>query len=233
MTKRDLAILTHLGLYRLSLRPILARLFFANNETSLANVLKRLREDGLVEVRSGLPGNMSYYQLTVAGTKHIGVPTDRASTFERQAFDRHLAIVWFCCAESERRFRVPDDDLASLLPGAPEGDCCLSQHKGHSRLLRVYTPAAKTKPANLKRHIRELAETMITDPSTEHRVQSRSLGLEVLVHSDGQRKDLNMLLRKPKAGVTLASKMYCHVSLVPSVSTLAGMIHALRNNSND
>lgn len=244
MTERDLRILKHIGMYRITLRPILARLYFDGNESAMANVIKRLKarekgesedEDkpvkssGLIEVRSGLPGNISYYQLTKLGAKQAGVPDDRSKPFGSQALNLHLGMLWFCCAGSTKRFRVSDEHF----PSFPPGDYCVTG-EGSRKLLRVYAPAATAKRSSIHRAITEQAELLLSHPSTAQPVRDRSVGLAVLVHSSEQGRELKRAMR---SGNGTFGKLHTHlhfvIEVVPSIATLSGMIHELRSTSPD
>src|SRR3972149_107866 len=93
MEDRDLSILRHVGLYRITLRPVLERLFFAGG--SWGAVLQRLRSDGWLQAGK-FPRNVSYYQLTPKAAAYLALPLSRATPFGAQALHKHLAILWFC-----------------------------------------------------------------------------------------------------------------------------------------
>ncbi len=242
MTERDLRILKHIGLYRITLRPVLARLYFNDNESAMANVLKRLKgpgprkpsngdasvkKSGLIEIQSGLPGNVSYYQLTKLGTREAGVPEDRSEAFGNQALNLHLAMLWFCCAQRKRRFRVSSEDF----PAVPTGDYCVLG-EGQKRLLRVYSPAETAKRSSIHRAIAEHVDLLTSHPGTTQAVTDRCVGLAILVHSEGQARELKQAMRSGKGSFgKLHSRVFLVIEVVPSISTLSRMIYELRNGS--
>ncbi|MCA9281095.1 MAG: hypothetical protein H6812_00300 [Phycisphaeraceae bacterium] len=226
MNERDLAILKHIGLYRISLRPILARLFFDGNEPALANVLKRLKADGRLQTCTGLPGNMSYYQLTKLGARDVGVPEARAGALGNQAFGQHLAILWFCCGTTKRRFRVPAEEL----PPVPAGEYCVTMEDGR-RLLRVYAPSDTAERASIHRAIAEHVEVLSSDPVAGQHVRNRGIGIAILVHSIEQRDELKATMRSSDRALGGLRKMFSVIEVVPSIATLSRMIHELRSHN--
>lgn len=244
MTERDLRILKHIGMYRITLRPILARLYFDGNESAMANVLKRLNapetvkagrraeapsSSGLIKVRGGLPGNISYYQLTRLGARRVGVPEYRAEPFGNQALNLHLALLWFCCAGGSQRFRVSDEDFPSI----PPGEYCVTAGE-RKKLLRVYAPTETAERSSIHRTIAEHAELLLSHPSTAQAVRDRSIGLAILVHSYEQGSELMRAMRSGKGTFgKLLTLMHVVIKPVPSIATLSGMIHELRSTSPD
>jgi len=226
MTDRDLAILKHLGLYRMSLRPILAKLFFKGNEPALANVLKRLKADGRIAIRSGLPGNLSYYQLTKLGTREVGVPESRADPLGNQAFGQHLAILWFCFGSTTQRHRVPTE----YLPPVPAGDYCVTTKEG-TRLLRVYAPSDTAERPSIHRAIAEHLDVLRSDTFASPHLHDHSIGLAILVHSSDQRHELKMTMRSRGDALGGLRSVYSVIEVVPSIATLSRMIHELRHTS--
>ena len=241
MNERDLRILKHIGRYRITLRPILARLYFDNNESAMANVLKRLtgptsrrtrggedpvKASGFIKIHSGLPGNISYYQLTKLGAKQAGVPDDRSEAFGTQAFNVHLAMLWFCCAHHKQRFRVSSEEF----PSVPSGDYCLLGEEP-KRLLRVYSPAETTTRSSIHRAIAEHADVLTSDPATAQAARDREVGLAILVHSEGQVRELKQAMRSDKGPLgRLHKQVHPVIEVVPSISTLSRMIYELRNS---
>ena len=126
---RDEEILRHLGLYRISIRPVLSRLFFAGRDPG--NVLQRLRAAGLVQewpkrrasdagARAGFLTGLSYYQLTVAGA--LGrVPLTRAAPLNTRALHKHFAVLWWTCPQ-------PAD--TSDVGVSPRGGCSNGEENG-------------------------------------------------------------------------------------------------------
>ena len=64
---RSTAILKHIGLYRVTLRTVLDRLFFASSTGGCKNALNHLQASGYVTARPRAVAGKSYYTLTPAG----------------------------------------------------------------------------------------------------------------------------------------------------------------------
>jgi hypothetical protein len=157
MTERDERILNHIGLYRLSLRAVLSKVFFGGKEAACKDVLKRLRDDKLIKSVKGLPDKLKYYQLTRRAALLRGVPENRAVKFGPQAFPEALAVLWFCCMGKRERRRLESDRIEQLLghsfknPFAIEKDA----QTGESRIYWLYVPPVESNAAYVANRISE------------------------------------------------------------------------------
>ena len=129
VTDRDEAILRHIGLYRLTIREVLATAF---NLEHPGNVLQRLRDAKLIEQRSkGLPGKVSYYQLTARGAADR-VSLERTKPLGGPALRQHLAVLWFCHLDTGSRTRLEEVDIRRLFddhsPAARQAAFCVEEN---------------------------------------------------------------------------------------------------------
>lgn len=140
VSARDVAILDHIGRYRLTLRDVLVEAFALENP---GNVLQRLRDAGLIVERRGLPGRVSYYQLTAAGACDRVSP-ERARPMKPDALRTHLAVLWHCHFGQHPAVRLEEPQLRDLFgPQAPPGKqvaYCLADYGDRKRVLRVLVP---------------------------------------------------------------------------------------------
>jgi hypothetical protein len=156
---RDDALLRHLGLYRLSLRPVLARRFFGGRDPG--NVLLRLRRAGLIDesARNNPLAPLTYYQLTPLGTRGR-VPLARAAKLNTRALEKHLAVLWFCCMGPTPRERLEPAAVVGLFgPGVPAARFaqlphCLEDSAHGRRVHRLYVPGAHTNDHLLVKRLR-------------------------------------------------------------------------------
>lgn len=217
MVPRDQAILQHIGLYRVTLRPILSRLFFG--EGSCAYVLHRLTAGGLVQTRKGLRSNRSYYQLTLKGAGAAAVPADRSKPLGTQALHTHLSIAWFCCMQRVRRYRLEAEAVAGLLGGeAPPGDHCVEDDPKRPRVYRVYAPGPTVVLRNVLRQVGEHIAEARGSPTARDWMRARAYAFGVLVETDERRAALRELLSSGPRG-TLHREAYVRVEVVPGVYT--------------
>ncbi len=136
MNDRDERILTHVGLYQITLRRVIEDLFFDGG--NCGNVIQRLVAAKRLQIRDGLPGRLSYYQLTRLEAKHRGLPESRARALQNQALHTALAVSWFCCMSETRRHKLERNELAEFFPtGVPEAIHCIERNDDSHRLLRV------------------------------------------------------------------------------------------------
>src|SRR5262245_34113663 len=152
---RDALILEHIGRYRLTLREVLRVAFAIANP---GNVLQRLRNAGLVRERTGLPGRLSYYQLTEAGAGD-GIPLERTKPLGERALGYHLAVLTFCFFGRDRRRRLERYELEHLFgaetPLVDQVAYCLDpEGVTPRRLWRIYAPGPRTTSGKVLKTLR-------------------------------------------------------------------------------
>lgn len=220
MTDRDREVLGHVGLYRLSLRPTLSRLFFGGHDPS--SVLQRLRGQGLLQERTdGLPGRISYYQLTDGAAARLGLPLKRAAPLGERALLTHLAVLWFATMDGIPRTRVEPRALESLFgeasPATPQSVHCLEDVEGRRRIYRVFVPGRRSTIGALLKSIRsEIAVAKEAGGELASWLQARVYGFAVLVETPEWQTALQEALRRSD----ILSEAHVAVSLAPSPETL-------------
>lgn len=128
ITPRDLAILRHLGLYRVGVYPVLSGLFFNGNGPSCGIAVKRLAEAkgkrrALVQVQSkALPGKLSYATLLPVGCALVGVSAKRANPAGTLALNFAIGLEYFCCRGKQRRHRLERAELQRFFGDAAPPD---------------------------------------------------------------------------------------------------------------
>lgn len=144
---RDLAVLRHVGLYRVGLYPVLSHLFFGGSGPACGIAIKRLSESrgkrrGLVELHSrALPGKLSYATLRPAGCTHVGVSAKRANPLGTAALNLAIGVSYFCCRGENRRHRVERAELRRFFRDATPPENVLhvaTDELGWPAVLRVY-----------------------------------------------------------------------------------------------
>ena len=218
MEERDRKILQHIGLYRVSLRPVLERLFFAGR--SSGNVVQRLRDAGYV-VAARLPGRVRYYRLSVQGAEFLQLPLSRAVAFGAQALQTHLAILWFCCMGEKRRFRTDAEALSKLFPeDPPKGDHCAEPGE-RMRLYQVYVPGPDTPVRRIVREVRKRFYDARLDIQMNRWIDGRLYAFAILVDSDERRKAVRTALKNaPENEEPLIAQAYFRVDAVPGIRTI-------------
>ncbi len=222
MEERDLRILHHVGLYRITLRPVLERLFFAG--TSCGNVVQRLRQHGYL--RTGkLPGNISYYQLTPSAATTIGLPVSRGTVFRAQALQQHLSILYFCCMQDTRRYRIENEQLSqSFQEHPPQGDHCIEETPNRKRLYHLYVPAPNTSIRNIIREIRHDFRQAIANSGVRPWIAGRMYAFAVLVDTPQRRSTVREQLKTTLEGTApLIKYAYFCVETVPGYRTIHTM----------
>jgi hypothetical protein len=235
MEQRDKDILDHVGLYRVSLRIVIERQFFAGR--SSANVLKRLRDEGLLRSRSGLPGGLSYYQLSASGAALLGLPLSRARPLAPQALHANLALLWFCCLGRRARRRIEESALSALFDEElPQGYHCIEEG-APLRLYRVYAPGPHTKSRSVTRRLTEHLAAAWHKPTVRQWISLRQYAFAVLVETEGKRQSIERTVRgKARAGsddLPLIEQAHVICETIPGLRTLKEAIHDYRSQCHD
>lgn len=226
MESRDLKIIRHIGLYSISIRPILERLFFDGRPCG--NVMHRLiHAEGCVQSRDGLSGTRSYYQLTKRGTTLLGLPDSRAERLGPQALPKHLAILWFCFMGKKRRFRLERERVEELLGSdAPPGDYCLEEGET-PRLYIVHVLGKKTRVSSVLRMLRNNIDRARKSALASDWLIARGFGFVVLVGTPERAKILrDAVSRSRDDGRSLHEQAYVHVAVAPGPETLKEALRA-------
>lgn len=185
---RDQKILDHIGRYRMTLRPVLDRLFFADESSGCGNVLKRLIDAGLVTARDGLPSKRRYYQLTAKGAEGR-VPLGRTKPMRAQSLRSAIAILWFCTMGDSPRTRIESWELRDILADEmPAGKHCM-QPGNPLQLFRVQVPSGRTKVAGVISGLRDHMKESFAHPVVRRMAKDRRLWLRHSRRSRARARD--------------------------------------------
>jgi hypothetical protein len=220
MEERDLKILRHIGLYRLTLRCVLEHLIFEG--ASCANVLNRLKAEGYIQTGK-LHGNLSYYLLTERTASDLGLPLNRGRHPEsEQALNRHVAILWFCCMLKSRSYRLESEQICPLFPvNPPTGDHCIEGTEKRTRIYHLYVPGHDADNDSVLRQIRKTFRHAMQDPTQAAMIKTRSYAFAILVDTDQRRKALRGLLeRTMEDGEAILALACIRLLMVPGCRTL-------------
>lgn len=210
-------ILQHIARYRVTVRPVVARMSSPdeNAEAALAGLVRR----GLVAAHKGLPGNRSVYRLTKQGTAIVEVSEARARPLKSQAIFKHLGILQFCHVEGSGRYRVEDAELRDLIgEPLPEGVHCMGMADDKVAVFNTYVPGPRTTIRSIVRHIREQLTTLRTMPHLRSLLQDRVYGFAVITETTQRRKAILDVLRRPEGSdcPALVQQVRIHVEAVPA-----------------
>lgn len=178
MQDRDERILEHVARYRLTLRPVLDRLFFADDSSGCGNVLKRLIEQGYLQPRHVLPRRRCYYQLTRLGAMGRA-PESRTRPLRGQALRTWLGVLWFCCVEEGQRRVLEPWELAGVLAKPPQG-IHVAEAKNKYRLFRVRVIGLRAKTGYVIRRLRRDITTAMQDPTLAGWVRNGDYAFAIL-----------------------------------------------------
>ena len=216
---RDARVLDHIALYGLSVRVILARLFFAGR--SPANVLQRLCTTGRLQARGLRGGPLRYYQLSPTEAARRGLP-HRALPMGTRALTEALAVLWFCVADEPRRYRLERPELTSLLGATPPHGPHVLEPGDPARVTRCYVPGPQTRPAVVVKTLTRAIDATQGVPGLASWVGHRLYGFAVLTDAPPRQELLARALTRAAlpAAVRVAYAPAPH-SLADALRTLA------------
>lgn len=150
---RDDRILDHIGLYSISLRPVIERLFFEGK--NCGNVIQRLTKQGKIVSRPGLPSRIRYYQLATSEAIARSFPQHRTEPLGTQAINKHLAILWYCCLADGVRHRLERGDVKNnVSEHLPPGDYAVEQLEDNHRIVRLRVASSDAEDSSIVRWVR-------------------------------------------------------------------------------
>lgn len=226
MTPRDEQILRHVARHRLTIRPVLQRLFFKSPDAA-GNVVARLLKAGLLE-SSKFPDGFSYYQLTEEGAKAIGL-AEPPRIRDEHGLHAALASLWFCAMDEGPRLLLTAAEEQKLLGvNAPGSVHCIEPAGEWSVLHELYIPGPGTSEENVLDRLKKRIEERRKDPLLRDWIASRNLGFAVLVEKDDRQATLKN--RIGKADLRRFTSII--VELAPGPATLRAFLHDRNGRSN-
>lgn len=226
MESRDIKILKHIGLYWVSIRPILERAFFDGRPCG--NVMHRLIDkEGYVQSRTGLYRTRSYYQLTKRGATLLGLPRSRAASLGTQSLPTRLAVLWFCFMGQTRRYHLERPRVQQLLgTDAPPGNYCLEESEP-PRLYLMRVLGDRTPPANVLRALRTTIARIRRCERANEWMNSRRLAIAILVETKERAKVIKEAVSNYQDDDgPLHEQCYVHVAVAPGPRTLKEALRA-------
>ena len=197
-------MLSHLGIYRVSFRPILDKVVQRDSE----DLIQQIRKKGLIESEDILPG-LTYYRLTAEGAIQAGIRGDRAEPLTDD-LPAAIAVLWFCFMGKRRRVRVDLNDaraasfkrefLAKKSANLPVH--CIEPLEDKDRpqqiVYRVYTPGSNVKTPEIRRVTKEFIENACAAGLYQRiNLANRNFGLAIVLEGEDRRTALWEHLKGP------------------------------------
>jgi hypothetical protein len=222
MHERDDNILRHIGRYRVSMRPIIAHRYFTDGNCD--HVIQRLLEEERIKSYSGLPGGLSYYQLTRQEALRLQVPTNRCHPHRARSLREALAVLWFCCMTGKNRRRLDRKEIAKVFGrgrGLGMPHCAELDKEGV--IYRVYAPGPNSRNDYRIRTLREECRIVMEHPRMAPWALARTFRFAILVETPGRLERMRTLLEKQGPW-----PIQIHLELIPGVGELANKFRELR-----
>lgn len=219
---RDDRILAHVGLYRVTFRRILARIFFDGREKACQNVVDRLLQEGsLCDVQLG-GSALKYYQLSPGEAAKRGI-RHRARSLGGRALSEAIGVLWFCTILAQR-YRLERKELCSVLgPAAPQGTHC-AEPGNPARIYRIYLPGPWTKPAAIAASLDEIIASAKQTPVLSGWITNRLYGIAVLVPTEARAN----LIQQAIASKRIGEGTRIILEQTPDAKALPGALYALK-----
>ena len=222
MEPRDDKILRHIGLYRVSLRYIIERLFFESGNSG--NVLQRLMNQKRIQSRTDLRGSLAYYQLTLTEARSRCLPQDRGRAFGPRALTTHLAILWFCGLASAWRRRLEDAELHKTIGDIPSGAPHVAQAGSQPCIFRVHVISSQTRVADVMKRLRAEMCAAADSNTLYQWINAKRYGFALLTDNSSRAEALRGAVQR--ADLWQKARILCEHT--PSPLNVQQVIHDLR-----
>ena len=182
-------ILEHLGRYRVSVREVIARYFFAGEKGKASGALGKLQRQGVIQIRArDLDGGHSYYQLTQKGCAAAGVAKDRAAPLSGLSLARSLGVLWFATMNGKKRALLPNAKLPPSCPKLPGAALHVVEilAKNDGRIYRVQVVAEDKDYHYPLAEIRKTLAALGATPEGAAFIESGAYAFAVLVHEEAK-----------------------------------------------
>ncbi len=238
---RELALLRHVALYRLTLRDVVARHFppdatplsdgqaWNDRKSAAGTILNRLIKEGFLNHHHQqsadfppLPGNVPYFTLSLQGAHEIGTSEERAEipgkrVFGPAALGLHLAALWHATMYQQPRHRLEPAELFQLFEkhnsfvNVPH---CIAREDHGYRINRIYVVSRRAAGimSALRRKISQLTNIAAVRPW----VTGRDFGIVVLAPDADYCQDIQNLIARAK----LNEEIELSVGLGPAPETI-------------
>jgi hypothetical protein len=221
MNDRDERILTHVGLYQITLRRVIEELFF--DQGNCGNVLQRLVTSKQLQVRDGLPGRVSYYQLTRTVAKRRGLPESRARAPQNQSLHTSLGVLWFCTMSETSRHRIENSQVEKLFPvQAPVAIHCIEQSPESHRLIRIKVVDPNSDDGTILRSVRKTVFQTTNLPGLRPWIQTGRYAFAILAETESRVERIRQIIQ---ADQQLSETATFIVEQAPGVRTLNKALH--------
>jgi hypothetical protein len=212
--RRD-SILKHIGRYVVTVRPVLDKLFFDGTPDGCKNDLAELKTLHLIHTKPGVVPDghgkkLAYYWLSKPGTQLADVISSKSSPPTPAALDRNLALLWFCCMDKQRRYRLEREDLVDLFgeeavtatdgKGSRVGGFhCLERHDDSNHC--VYQVYRTTAPRDqCMREIKQRLRNALASRITRRWVTAQQYGFAILTETPSKTLELEDAIKQQKFG---------------------------------
>lgn len=219
MEDRDQKILSHIGLYRLSIRAAIEHLFFEGKTSD--RVLSRLmKEAKLQRAENAFPGGISYYQLKLSEVRHgaVNVPENRARAQGARAVRQALSILWFCCMADKKRQKLDTAKITKLYGRDIIRPHCAEVSPQGNMVYSIYAPGPNSRDDYLPKRLQHDIEAISAFPQLAELLKLRKMGFAILTETPQRQERLNKVLARQPVDVPVL------IEVVPGPSTLQAAI---------
>lgn len=205
------SLLRHVGRYRFSYAPLMARLF--SEGQSLASTLQKLEQLKLLQALQPKRTDYKHYYLTYAGASIAELPKGRAEVFRGEAApESAFRILCFCCMGKRRRSLLELQHVNQLLGcdfARVNRAYCVDVDKPAS-LYRIQISNPETEDNDLLKRVREDFKAAYKHKGLQPYLDARRYVNVILITQDSHEEKLRLLLRT--SGVSKLGRVEFHVS---------------------
>jgi len=230
----DLAVLRHVGLYRLTMPLVVERVFSKRYGGNAGTTLGQLARAGLLRdhktvAEGAFTNGVRFFTITPEGVKVVSAAEDRGKPLGPPAQRLHLATLWFCCLSDHRRYRLEPAELNPIFGKKalhPNVAVCLAEEAEGPRMYRVYesTTSAGSTIKKVRQTIAKMWNTQVLRPW----MNSGQLGIAVLAETTDKCERLEAAIRRVAKGKpSIADECNVIVRFAPSPVTVSDALMEL------
>lgn len=233
MVPRDERILDHLSAFRLSLRAVLAKLYFGDDLDRCQQVLSRLKHRGYIKSHQPFHGTrLACYQLDGRAVREFSYPKSRSEPMGGAVLDRHLAMLWWCCMVGTFRPRIEPEQVSQAMGCGPlSGAHCVQPAEGVPRFFRVTVPSA-AQDKDVLYALKESIAAATSDPVVTEWVEHARYVFVLLLDRATRVTILREATSDESFRARLPVRATIRIERAPTSATISEFTHALRTKPN-
>lgn len=239
--ERDDAILDLTGQYGIGLRIVYERLWFPKR--NMGNAIQQLLKEGrLITQTEGLPGNRSYYQLSLKENATRGFPSSHATPPGGSRLNERLATLWYATMGKQPRPLLSAADFREQFgrDATKNTFYCVERIVEKKKnveatkhvVLRLKIVGPNMEPADVVRWLKEKLEEESRHDGMKKWLENRKYGYAVLVDDSSLEQNRTQAIKTAVKQAKIRKDVDIKVEFAPTAASLGFAIQQYRATRN-